>query len=197
MTDKSPELSKARSDALTGDEPILAGVNSRVVADRRGAYLANNMLGLLELMSDAQKATFKRWNTNIAVRYAERCMHLLLRPANPHDVQHPNRMLDAIREWLTHPSDDIEAHIHNLEHGSIYTEDPAKAAQMAAHSVTASRLIFSSLAAYHAARLSAHALHRSKEAASRYGRIMLRGQLRAAYIILQKGDRLDELQSSQ
>jgi len=56
MTEDAPELSGARGNKiLTGRDPVLKGHYSKVLADRRGAYLAGNLHALIRMMSEPQQ----------------------------------------------------------------------------------------------------------------------------------------------
>jgi len=103
MTDKSPELSGARDDLpISGREPVLTGHNARVLADRRGAYLAGNLKALIEMMSDTQQTRFKQWCIKIAVRKARSLLPIYERHY-PYD-RRPRTAVDAVERWLREPT---------------------------------------------------------------------------------------------
>ena len=60
MTDNAPELSGQRENlpTITGREPVLTGHNARVLADRRGAYLAGNWQYMYIQMTEPQRRQF-------------------------------------------------------------------------------------------------------------------------------------------
>ncbi len=187
MTDRSPQLSSARNDVpLTGDEPILKGVHSTIVVDRRSAYLAGNMKVLLEKMTDEQRTALKYWNVRTALRQAERVLPLAR--LTPRDSAHPNRMIGAIRRWLANPSDETLDEIRAARLNPGLIDYPALAAESAGNAATAPQMMFALIASASAARSAGHAYYGSDQRANLCSRAMRRAQLRAAYVILQRGE---------
>lgn len=106
MAERSPELSNARSSLLTGDEPILSGMYSQVLLDRRSAYTANNMYALIKTMTQQQRFRYKHWCAGVALRKAE-AVYLLYQQQIPDDTW-LRGMLAAIQRWQNHP---VEKHL--------------------------------------------------------------------------------------
>ncbi len=99
MTAKSPELGGTKALVQrTGREPLLTGVNSKVIADRRGAYLAGNINALLEAMNETQQTRIKRWCVEIACRRAYAVLPVF-EAAAPTDPR-PAEAVTAARAWL-------------------------------------------------------------------------------------------------
>lgn len=189
MTDRSPELSNARTDLpLTGEEPVIKGVYSRIVVDRRSAYLAGNMKALLEMMTDEQHQSFRRWNTVVALRLAESVLPLARLPRP--DAPQPRTMITAIKAWLANPTEDNAAAIRSARLNPGLIDFPAMAAESAGNTVTATSMMFAMIAAASAARSVGYIRYGDDRRANKYGRALRRAQLRAAYTILQRGERL-------
>lgn len=98
-TSKSPELGGDKAQIqLTGREPLLKGVNSRVVVDRRTAYLAGNITALLDAMDTSQQMRIKQWAVQVAVRRAYKVLPIF-EDAIPDD-QRPRLAVKAAQHWL-------------------------------------------------------------------------------------------------
>lgn len=214
MTDDAPELSNARANlTLSGDEPVLAGVNSKLIADRTGAYRAANLIALIEMMSGEQRMAFRRWNVQMALRRAKRVIHLYEREVS--DNQEPQRAIDIAQRWLTN-SDDLlrlDARVAaNLATRSTPTSSTAARAAALTAAFTAKAIAYeedkysawnAALAPTYAARaLFAASFRGNTPTLKDWGRwrarrnteadphwlASRRAQLRAAYIILQRGE---------
>jgi len=82
----------------TGNEPVISGMGSRILADRRGAYLAGNLKALLQQMTTDQQVSFKRWCVRLAVRRAREVLHLF--EAYHSRDNRPRRAIEAAEAWL-------------------------------------------------------------------------------------------------
>lgn len=103
MFEDAPELSGHTRPSITGNEPVLKGVNSRVLADRRGAYVTGNLEALTRMMTNAQRSEFKHWNVRMTLRWARRALPLF------EDV-YPNDNIAyaaviATRAWVESPTE--------------------------------------------------------------------------------------------
>jgi len=97
--ERSPSLSgqhiSETSVDRSGREPVISGIHSRVLADRRGAYIAGNLRGLLMLMSIKQLQVMRRWNQRLSERHTAEVAEMrdLLRSLDPGfspvDEDHP------------------------------------------------------------------------------------------------------------
>ncbi len=98
LADNAPEISGARQDLpLTGDEPVIAGINSQVLVERRGAYLAGNLNVLLRLMSAQQVDSLNRWCLQVTRRK-------LVQTSPSFEVAFPDaiihqQVIDGISQW--------------------------------------------------------------------------------------------------
>ena len=169
MTDNAPELSGQREPLLiTGREPVISGMGSKVLADRRGAYLAGNLDALIDMMSEAQQLAFKRWNVKIAVRKARSVLHLF-EDEYPDDNR-PRLAIEAAERWLAEPT----------EENAQLADEAAEAAEEATWAAVWAAAA-AAWTAEAAAKAAAWAAVWTAWAAVR------RAQLRVAYIILQRG----------
>lgn len=110
--ERSPELSNARNDLpLTGDEPVLKGVNSSIVLERRNAYLAGNLRGLLAEMTPEQLLALKQW----AVRVALRKLHYTMNHSASRDAvrEAALEISNLIKQWLEAPNDKSRRVVEN------------------------------------------------------------------------------------
>jgi hypothetical protein len=93
--DDAPALGGQSDD----NAPMISSVQTRVIADVRGAYLAGNLDALIERMSDQQRNTFKhavlQWAWEISVQ-AE-ADELRLRSPEMHEAAR------CVERWLTQP----------------------------------------------------------------------------------------------
>jgi len=194
MTDnKSPELSGKRDDLppVSGREPVLTGHNAKVLADRRGAYLAGNLEALIDMMSEEQCLRFKQWNVRIVIHKALSVLPLFEKKYP--DDQRPRQAIAAAQLWLDYPTEENRA--------------AARSAWWVVWSVAGIRFDMSK--AWNAARAIAKGalvagetrgwdwvVHGVADVAVLVTRIdamhatraaVTRAQLRAAYIILQRG----------
>jgi len=118
-TDRSPSLS-GRAD-LTGREPMIRGVIEKAQADMRGAYLAGNLIGLIDLMDEEQQHAFKCWNVQIALRKAKSVLYLYERERPGGTL--PRRRLALLEQWLNAPEDIEVSHIRRLIDAGWTTDD--------------------------------------------------------------------------
>lgn len=104
----SPSLSKANhKHTVTGQEPVISGVDSRIVATRHGAYRAGKLSTLLKLMNSAQRMRFQQWSVRVAVRYARKILPLY-EEALAGD-RRPRLAIVAAQLWLENPTVETEA----------------------------------------------------------------------------------------
>ena len=182
--DKSPELSGQREPLqITGREPVLTGHNARVLADRRGAYLAGNLGALLDMMTPEQQIRFKQWRVKRAVRKARLILHLF-EDTYPDDNR-PRAAIEAAEAWLKDPTEENQRAARVVGYAVRALSAALSAASEAPWVVWAA-----ASAAYGAASeagaswvspVGASWATWPKSAASK------RAQLRVAYIILQRG----------
>jgi hypothetical protein len=99
--DDSPALGGQSTD----DSPMISSVQTRVIADARGAYLAGNLDALIKHLSPAQQVTFKQ-------EVVRQCVHLLEQrlPGDETNDQGQYAGVRFGRQWLANPdSVDIQA----------------------------------------------------------------------------------------
>jgi len=102
--DRAPSLSHLHHEAqLTGREPVLKGVGSRLLADRRGAYLAGNLEALIAGMDDAQRREYHRWCVKVCIRKARNALPVF-RASYPDDARAAIAINAAIA-WLAEPNE--------------------------------------------------------------------------------------------
>src|SRR5687768_15441507 len=87
-TDNSPQLG-GQSDDLS---PMISSVQTRVIADARGAYLAGNFKALIEMLGEEQRRVFRSAITGQAVWYVDRLVQ------SDYTVDQP--IITDIRRWL-------------------------------------------------------------------------------------------------
>jgi len=90
--------------ALTGREPVIKGEGSKLLADRRGAYLAGNLNGLIYHMNRAQWIRFRQVCARIAVRHA-RLFLSGYKSTYPGDSR-PGTALEIVGSWIDNPTPD-------------------------------------------------------------------------------------------
>jgi len=86
---------------VTGYEPVLSGEGSRVLADRRGAYLKRNYRALLDGMSEAQVFSMRCWLIRVAARHCTRAVLIVEQHAI--DCDRTYSILGMVNAWLTDP----------------------------------------------------------------------------------------------
>lgn len=198
MTDtehRSPALSGNSEIGLTGREPVLKGVNSRIVADRSGAYFAESLSSLLGLMTEAQRQRFDQWNMQLLLKRLEKALPLFERAYPIND--HPRQALRMTRHWIETPdatstADRILA-LAQLRMSSMNVEGAAAFVAYAAF-VTLNMTInpqnivhLAREGIWNLARADGHAdKHTLNEAHDLVHRAVKRAQLRAAYIIVSR-----------
>jgi hypothetical protein len=92
---------------LSDDAPMISSVETRAIASARGAYLAGNLNGLLDLLNPDQAARFRR----AVVRQAL----LVARPVLEVSGQGPEReALAMVARWLDRPTQGGELAIRAL-----------------------------------------------------------------------------------
>lgn len=74
MDDYSPELRGARDGGhITGNEPLISGIHSRIVVDRRAAYLTGSLSRFVaRQLTPVQQAEFTLWSMQLAAARAQR-----------------------------------------------------------------------------------------------------------------------------
>ena len=138
--DRSPSLSGESSDDLTGREPVISGVGSKLLADMRGAYLAGNVEGLLNLMDDDQQLAFKRWNVDLGLRKVRPVIHYFEEDCP--DEPRLRRQVAGAEEWLQQPDSDVARRARSLAGRGWREEDRcAWVSENAAHASRAARLL--------------------------------------------------------
>lgn len=204
MTHKSPELGGDKALLQrTGREPILKGVNSRVIVDRRGAYLAGNINALLNAMNEGQQLRIKQWSVRIALRKADAVLPIFEYAAP--DDQRPRLAIDAARHWLQSATDEAAQDARQaaneagsasrvlLVNGLTTVPSQAWAARSAYFTaMAASGTVQRNFAGYYAAsavQAAAGAQGIDPDEVPIKERFGV-GMLRAAYIILHRGGRL-------
>jgi hypothetical protein len=121
MTDNSPQLG-GQSDDLS---PMISSVQTRVIADARGAYLAGNLRTLVDSMTEQQAQTFK----HALIQFAWDSIAATLDQVRDEDRFTPNLYDEVylVRDWLVQPrSETLDAieqvllaydhQVHNYEH---------------------------------------------------------------------------------
>lgn len=99
----TPQLSADHLNSkITGDEPVIKGVNSRILVDRRTAYLAGNLNALLRLMGEQHMFRFRYWNAKISLRKAAQVLPVFER-SYPSEAR-PRLLLEAATTWLSEPT---------------------------------------------------------------------------------------------
>jgi hypothetical protein len=105
-SDNAPALGGQSNDGSSGDaSPMISSVQTRVIADARGAYLARNLDALIKHLSPTQQITFKQ-------AVVRQCVHLLEQrlPADEPNDQGQYEGVRFGRQWLANPdSVDIQA----------------------------------------------------------------------------------------
>lgn len=104
MDERSPQISTSQSDILSGDEPVISGINSSILVRRRDAYYAGNLHTLVKMMSDVQENAFKRRNIRLALRTVSGEIQLYRRVTL--GDRRLNTVCKSVGEWLDIPSND-------------------------------------------------------------------------------------------
>jgi len=160
---------------LTGREPVIKGIGSKVLADRRGAYVSGNLSALVEMLADDQRLAFERWLTGVMVRRAQRGL--------PHFERifrrdkRPQCAIEAAEAWLL---DSTPA--KRLNASLAWTDAVAATAAVEFH-MPAFRAAWDAACAAGAASNNWHMIH--------VNRPYRRAMLRAAYTILMRGTEAD------
>jgi len=188
MSDKSPEMSGARDDLpISGREPVLTGHNARVLADRRGAYLAGNLAALISMMSEKQRLQFKQWNVKMMVRKSRSVLHLF-EEKYPDDMR-PRQTITEVERWLNAPTEEIRLTVAYRFYAAEDATEVAADPTVQAAAIAAARA--AQFVAWNSPWWVVAAVSAAANATGRDGnvkRIVRRAQLRAAYIILERGD---------
>ncbi len=100
--ERAPGLGGTDAQGLTGREPVLKGVNSRIVADRRGAYLTGSLKSLRKLMTNAQQHSFKDWNIKLLLRRVEAVLPIFEKEYYYND--RPRQAMRMTELWLENPT---------------------------------------------------------------------------------------------
>lgn len=112
--ENSPALGGQYKEMLTGQEPVLKGVNSRIIVERDRAYLAGNLKVLVSMMSDAQLLRFRRWCLQVA-------MHQLSHTISAKDIiDHATELRHTV-DLLDQHADTIEAQLEVIETAGLAT----------------------------------------------------------------------------
>jgi hypothetical protein len=111
MSDDAPSLG-GQSDDLS---PMISSVQTRVIADARGAYLAGNFKALIEMLSDEQQQQFRK----VIYRQAAGCVVEGLRQLPEAKRSDPTvgdflPFAEAVANWAHDPGYDIPDEIDNL-----------------------------------------------------------------------------------
>lgn len=195
-TDRAPALGGADNNDLTGREPVLKGVNSKIVADRRGAYLAGSLTSLTKLMSETQKLAFKEWNIRLLLKRVEAVLPIFERHYLYND--HPRNALAMTERWLQNPDavpqSELIASYSELKMASFDVRGPAAYAAHAASVALSMTIVDWNLVhlitregIWQAARARGYADDRNlSDANDLVHDCVKRAQLRAAYIILNR-----------
>lgn len=109
ITDKSPALSGQHKNTHTGNEPVIKGVNSRVIVERDAAYAAGNLRALLAMMSEQQLLVFRQWCLRVALNQMQRPA------AVPPQLSKPYFQIAEARLALRHFPDTLEEQFEALE----------------------------------------------------------------------------------
>src|SRR5688500_138323 len=89
-TDDAPMLSQPSDD----NAPMISGRGTKIIADARGAYMAGNIYGLLELMDSEHQARFRSALVQQAIwNVQQHC--------DVSEADIAQRVLDAAEQWLT------------------------------------------------------------------------------------------------
>lgn len=185
MNNRAPSLPHDRQ-TLTGDEPVLSGVNSRVLADRRGIYIAAMETGkyyrgirhLIDMMSEEQQHAFKVRCVRLAVRKANSVLHSF-ESKYPNDSR-PREAMELVNCWLNDPDSVTREELH-------YAADGADVSAFAGSSAVATD--GTDVSAYAAYAAYAVAVTVADGVFWKCYRVAQKGMLRWAYIILARGER--------
>jgi hypothetical protein len=113
-TDDSPALG-GRSD---DNAPMISSVQTRVIADARGAYLAEDGSALFDHMSPAQMLRFKQEMIRLAYDAVLPIFTIV-----PESEREYPQLLDAVnmvRDWINQPDDDLIQSLTNLRDESFF-----------------------------------------------------------------------------
>lgn len=86
---------------LSDDAPMISSIQTRAIADARGAYIVGNLAALYAQMTEQQQVRFRQCVVRVLVSCAERNLEGALA-----DVEIERRSLELIRQWAEDPSDE-------------------------------------------------------------------------------------------
>jgi hypothetical protein len=109
-TDNSPSLGGLADDL----SPMISSVQTRVIADARGAYLAGNFKALIEMLNVEQRGAFRAALTGQAVWYMDRLVQA------GYGEQQP--LIADMRRWLTELNAASAAQYAMLTHIIVNTD---------------------------------------------------------------------------
>jgi len=101
--DQSPQLSGGITgiSSLSGREPMITSPHTVMMVERRGAYITGNLTALLRHMTPDQRVILCRWNARVALRYARMASNHMA--AEGLTLTFSNT-LDALEMWLNNPT---------------------------------------------------------------------------------------------
>jgi len=190
MALRSPQLGGDDRDddsGFTGREPVISGRGSSVLVERRYAYLAQNLGVLLRMMSPEQQLDFKQFSVRVALRYARQALPFYER-IYPGD-RRPHHAIAAAQRWLNYPDSTSSQHVR------LVMNDAERAFFMALsdawdRGVAQGNALVAASRAFSAAQIvtwrRAHGLDSVVRSMSNTP-AQRRALLRAAYVILQRG----------
>jgi len=208
MVDLAPQLGgQARQDIslqLTGREPVISGMGSRLLADRRGAYRRGNLRALLQMMSDEQRLAFRQRHVHQTLRYAQTSADLLQEVLI--SEERPRLAMEAGHRWWANPT--MENHMqavqmttqihrmfHQLPHHQLTLRNAVFALKETMYAITHFNPNEAAKAAVRGIALTVRALTLSetrddalaRDESFKASMRVRRAHMRIAYIILQCG----------
>jgi hypothetical protein len=124
MSDDAPSLGGQSED----NAPMISSVQTRIIADARGAYLVGNLDALIDLLNHEQQMHFRR----LIVHHAIEVIDVLTASADFGSDRWANvfafqrSILDQTRHWLNNPGIEVRRGVFSVAANNFWGDPPSQ-----------------------------------------------------------------------